>query len=236
MKFHPKVGEHKGPVQLLDTEVAKPPKRMSAKAREVDPDVDLIGDLELDEKPSIDISRIYGGVSATWLAQIFGADKNTVRKKLATAGIEIVGTRNGGSLYRIRDAAPYLVPPKVDLVSYIKGLRPNDLPPMLNDSYWSAMLKRQKWEENAKDLWRTEAVLEVLGDLNFSIRNTVNLWVEEVDRLKGLTSEQREIITTQADQLLQKIYTQLIELPAKQRTPASIAEEGAIPEGPGGED
>lgn len=192
---------------------------------------DLIGGDGPAEKVSIDVAEIYGGVSANWLATMFGADKNTIKKKLAKANLEIVGRRNGGPLYRLADAAPHLVKPEIDLVEYIKGLRPNDLPPMLNDAYWSAMLKRQKWEENAADLWRTEDVLEVLGDLNFQVRNTVNLWVEDIDRLEALSDKQRQGITRQADQLLQLFYKMLIELPTKRKTQPSISEEGAMPEG-----
>lgn len=192
---------------------------------------DLIGIDAPDEPASINLDECLQGVSASWLAQMFGHDKNTIRKKLARAGLEIVGQRRGGSLYRLHEAAAHLVKPEVDLVEYIKGLRPNDLPPMLNDAYWSAMLKRQKWEENAADLWRTEDVLKVLGDLNFQVRNTVNLWVEEVDRFEPLTDKQRQVILTQADQLLQLFYNMLVELPNKDRTQPSIAEEGAMPEG-----
>lgn len=211
--------------------VKRGPGRPRKAAKTKPEEDDLIGGVEPEEKIRLDPAEVYGGVSANWLATMFGADKNTIKKKLAVSGIEIVGRRNGGPLYRLSDAAAYLVKPKVDLVAYIKSLRPNDLPPMLNEAYWSAMLKRQKWEENAGDLWRTEDVLEVLGDLNFQVRNTVNLWVEEVDRLDPLTDKQREIIVKQADRLLELFYNMLVELPGQRRTASSLAEEGAIPEG-----
>jgi hypothetical protein len=194
-------------------------------------DDDLIGGApEDDEVITDDLAEVYGGVSAHWLAQMFGADKNTIKKKLASSGIEIVGRRNGGPLYRLKDAAAYLVTPKVDLVSYVKSLRPNDLPPMLNDAYWGAMLKRQKWEENAGDLWRTQDVLEVLGDLNLAFRSTVNLWVEEVDRINGLTPGQRLTISQNADKLLDLTYKMLVDLPSKRKTPNTSVEDGAMPE------
>src|SRR5690625_2162059 len=216
--------------------MAQPPKRGPGRPRKTPAakpkapdDADLIGTGEPEEKISIDISEVYGGVSSNWLATMFGHDKNTIQKKLAKANLEIVGRRNGGPLYRLADAAPYLVKPEVDLVEYVKGLRPHDLPPMLNDAYWSAMLKRQKWEENARDLWRSEDVLEVLGDLNFQVRNTVNLWVEDVDRLDALTPKQRQIINERADDLLQLFYNMLVELPTKRSTKPSVAEDGAMP-------
>ena len=184
-----------------------------------------------EETLSMDIADVYGGVSAHWLSQVFGYDKNTIKKRLAKANLEVVGRRNGGQLYRIADAAQWLVKPKVDLTSYIKSLRPNDLPPMLNDNYWSAMLKRQKWEENAKDLWRTEDVLAVFGDVAFMIKTTSQLWVEEIDRHHTLTPEMRETLTQLVDNLLEQIHENLIEMPQSKKTPSSVAEEGAMPEG-----
>ncbi len=214
--------------------MAQPPKRRGPKPKATSPEDiedDLIGGpAEPAESVSIQLADVYGGVSASWLAQVFGHDKNTVAKKLASAGLEVVGRRNGGPLYRIPDAAAVLVKPKVDLVAYIKTLRPNDLPPMLNVAYWDAMLKRQKWEENAGDLWRTADVLEVFGDLAFGIKTTVNLWVEEVDRVDGLTAKQRQTVTELSDKLLDKIYQQMVEAPGKRKTSSSAAEEGAQPE------
>ena len=193
---------------------------------------DLIGD---DPAPPADevttnLADVYAGVSASWLAHVFGMDKNTIAKKLSTAGVQPSARRGSTPLYRIPDAAPYLVKPKVDLVTYIKSLRPNDLPPILNAAYWDAMLKRQKWEENAGDLWRTADVLEVFGDMAFGIKTTVSLWVEEVDRTRGLDAGQRETITQLSDKLLEQIHQQMIEAPRKRRTSSSLVDPGAVPE------
>lgn len=207
------------------------PKKAAPKVLPLEDD-DLIGGAdpapEADDEVVIALSDVYGGVSSSWLAQVFGHDKNTIAKKLASAGIEVVGRRNGGPLFRIPDAAAYLVKPKVDLVSYIKSLRPNDLPPMLNDAYWSAMIKRQKWEENAGELWRTADVLEVFGDLAIMFKTTVNLWVEEVERLQGLTVDQRRVLTTQSDKLLEQVYELMVEAPARRKTTSVIVEEPPV--------
>ncbi len=211
----------------------RPPK---AKAPvETDEFDDLIGGASEQDEPLEQVvtalADVYGGVSASWLAQVFGHDKNTIAKKLASAGCEVVGRRNGGPLYRIPDAAAYLVKPKVDLVAYIKTLRPNDLPPMLSDAYWGAMLKRQKFEENARDLWRTESVLKVFGDLAISFKTTANLWVEEVERIEGLTPEQRLLITQLTDRLLESVYQLMVEAPKNGHTPSSISDDGVEAEG-----
>lgn len=224
-------------LQAAPKKRGRPPKNPPAAPAE-DFVEDLIGDidspsdepLEAPDKVVTALADVYGGVSASWLAQVFGHDKNTIAKKLASAGCEVVGRRNGGPLYRIPDAAAYLVKPKVDLVGYIKSLRPNDLPPMLNDAYWSAMIKRQKWEENARDLWRSEDVLKVFGDLAISFKTTANLWVEEVERIEGLTQEQRLLITQLTDRLLDNVYKLMVETPKQSKTRPSIFEDGASPD------
>ena len=181
--------------------------------------------------PSMDLVDVYGGVSANWLAQIFGSDVKTIKKKLSRAeGVRVGTGRNNTPLYNIAAAAAYLVKPKIDLIQYVKGLRPNDLPPILNDAYWAAMLKRQKWQENAGDLWRTEDVIAVFGDVAFSIKTTAQLWVEDLDRLHGLSPEMRVTITQQVDKLLEQIHEQMVDLPRQRHTPSSAAEEGAVPD------
>lgn len=177
-----------------------------------------------------DISTIFSGVSGHWLATVFGMDPLTVKKKLGKAGVGVIGKRKGGNLYALKEAAQYLIKPRVDLQEYIKGLRPNDLPPMLNDAYWRAMIQRQKWEENAGELWRTDDVLAVFGELAMSIKSQVTLWVEELDRVHGLTPEMRTQVTQMSDNLLQQIHEIMVESPSKKRTVSSIYEEGVMPD------
>jgi hypothetical protein len=109
-------------------------------------------------------------------------------------------------------------------------LRPNDLPPILNDSYWAAMLKRQKWQENAGDLWRTEDVVAVFGDVAFMFKTTAQLWVEDLDRHHGLSPEMRATITQQVDNLLEQVHEKMIDLPKARHTRSSATEEGAVPD------
>lgn len=177
-----------------------------------------------------DLSTIFAGVSSHWLGTVFGMDPLTVKKKLGKAGVPVMGKRKGGNLYALKDAAQYLIKPRVDLQEYIKGLRPNDLPPMLNDAYWRAMIQRQKWEENAGDLWRTDDVLAVFGELAMSIKSQVSLWVEELDRVHGLSPDMRTQVTQMSDNLLQQIHEIMVEAPTRKRTVSSIYEEGVLPD------
>ncbi len=207
----------------VENEVMATPRRPSGTRR--------TGQARRADGPEMDLGSVYGGVSAAWLAQVFGQDPKTVKKKLGKGRCPIAGySSHKAPLYLIHEAAAYLVKPKIDLVEYIKSLRPNDLPPMLNDAYWAAMIKRQKWQENAGELWHTDDVLRVFGDVAFMYKTTSQLWVEELDRLHSLSPELRQTVTRLVDQLLESVHEELVNLPMQSRTYASVAEEGAVPD------
>lgn len=171
-----------------------------------------------------DLALVAGGVSAAWLAHVFGMDKNTIKKKLAQC--PVAGMNKATPLYRIKDAAAWLIPPKVDVMSYIRGMNPSDLPPRLNDAYWSAMGRRQKVLQDAGDLWRTADVLGVFGEAAIKIKSTVQLWVDEVDRVHGISDAQREMLTRMADGLLENIHEIFVTAPqGKKRTRSTLAIE-----------
>lgn len=174
-------------------------------------------------KQGLDLALVYGGVSAAWLGHVFGMDKNTVKKKLAKCPVATM--KKATPHYAIKEAAAYLIPPKVDLLSYIKSLRPQDLPPVLSDAYWAAQLKRQKWEVNAGELWHTDDVMEVLGDMAKMLKNTIQLWTDELDRIHGLNDQQRTSLTQMCDGLLNEIHDALVSAPLRKSTLASVADE-----------
>lgn len=186
----------------------------------------------------LDLGQVYGGVSAAWLGHVFGQDKNTIKKKLAKC--EIAGKNGATPLYRIKDAAAWLIPPKVDIMTYIKGLRPQDLPPVLNDAYWSAMRKRQVVLKEAGDTWATADVLRVFGEGALRIKTTVQLWVDELERVHGLTDEQRRILVQMSDGLLEDVYQIFVTAPKESRTPSTLSEHAeetpAVKEAPARDD
>lgn len=180
------------------------------------------GDPLFDPSAKLDISDVFAGVSVTWLAHAFQMDANTVKKKLAQCP-ELRRERTT-RLYSLRQAAAYLVAPKVDIAQWIKTLNPKDLPPLLQDSYWSAALKRQSFEEKAGDLWRTHEVLEVLGELAKEIKTAVTLWGDNVQRVTGLNDKQMAVLTEQQDGLLSTIHRVMVEQPSKRQSYSALAE------------
>ncbi len=170
-----------------------------------EPDYDLlIGDTA----DHMTVGDALHGVSVSWLSQVFNMDPGTIKKRLKDC--PPLQRRKAGFVYDLKVAAPYLVTPKIDIDAYIRTMKSTDLPAHLNDSYWSAMRKRQQWEQEAGDLWSTNAVVEVLGDTFMSIKFAIQLWADEIEQEYGLTAEQREKIVKLGDSLQQEIHAQLV--------------------------
>lgn len=175
-------------------------------------------DEEKIEGVSLDLSDVHAGVSVYWLAAVFGMSTATVKKKLADC--PALKRSRDRHLYDLREAAAYLVKPKGNMERMIKELKPEDLPPKLNSAYWDAKLKYQKWAVQAGELWRTGDVLDVLGEAFNRIRTATQLWQVTIERAHGLTDEQRKLLASMADRLLEETHQALIEMPKSRSTPS----------------
>lgn len=160
------------------------------------------------------VEQVLGGVTASWLAQAFGMDVKDVKRKLAGCPALVEGTDTGrgyqGRLYELKVAAAYLVKPKISATNFLTAVKKAELPATLQQSFWDAMLKRQKYEENAGDLWRTAKIREVLGQTFQQMKFTIQLWADTVEKTTGLTNEQRRILIGMADSLQGDLYAALV--------------------------
>lgn len=154
-------------------------------------------------------AEIASGLPVTELAKIFRTNNLNVRRKLAS--VKPIGERAGDPVYDIADAAACLVKPRVDLAEYIKTLRPADVPVALQKQFWDAQLGRQKFEEQAGQLWRTEKVQTAVGDVFKVVRQKVRLFADAVDRESALNEEQRVILTRMSDELLEDMFKAVVE-------------------------
>lgn len=167
---------------------------------------------------------VQHGVTVGLLAEIFDMDPRTVRKKLQDCAP--ISKRKAGHIYDLKAAAQYLVRPVFNVEKYMKTMKATDLPAHMQDQYWSAMRKRQQWEAEAGHLWRTESVLEVLGDVFKTIKFSIQLWPDTVERARGLTPEQREILVGMGDALQNELHDKLMELPGFKQTTSTLSESG----------
>ena len=153
---------------------------------------------------------IYDGASLSQLANIFDLDNREIARKIH--GVAPCGERMGYPIYRIKDVAPFLVPPSPDEVANaIKRMSPRDLPAALTKEYWLAQQARANFEEDQGDLWRTSDVMQVFGEVFKVSRMSLLLMRDQVERQTELTEKQRTIIIGLIDGVLGTMRKSLIE-------------------------
>lgn len=189
------------------------PDSVDIKVDGVEPDVNFRDD----EAPNMSPELVVKGVTTSWLYQVFRMDRKTCIKRLKNLQ-PIRMLRGDQPLYDVREAAAHLIPPKMDLAAVLKTMRVADLPVHLQEPYWSALLKKQRYEENCGDLWRTEKVLDVLGEVFTMMRDRMKLWVDTLSENTDVTDEQRRRLLEMVDALQKDMHQALIELPSRRRT------------------
>lgn len=181
---------------------------------------------------SLEMRHVLGGVTIGWLATVFRINNLTVKKRLANCP-ELKKGRGNSVVFDLAQAAAYLVKPKIDIKEFMKSVRPQDLPPYLQSEFWEAQVKRQKWEENAGELWRTEKVVELYAETFKLMKDTMNLWVDGLERENGLTNEQRDFLIQAVDGLQKELHQKLVGLQDRdEKTPNQLAEMKDIDSAP----
>ncbi|MEN3144665.1 DUF1441 family protein [Ochrobactrum sp. WV_118_8] len=193
------------------------PKRPPVKKRPAEPEEEF-------STSSRDIYKIVNGVSVQWLAKAFGYTRHHVEKRIR--GCRIVGSGDyGNPLYDLRDAAAYLVEPKIDLEEYFSKIKPEKLPERLRESFWNAKLKEQRWKRAAGDLWETEKVMTVFAEVLSNIRDKLQLIPDTVERLGGLDVKQWQMVRNLVDQAQEEIFAEMTRFAAGDTTLNQLGQE-----------
>ena len=212
-------------------------------AEEIDDEEDLVGSPDRTRKRTRDdilndltstrrmtrgqtsplVEDMMAGVTVSWLAQVFSMDPKTVKQRLADC--PPLYSRKAGYVYALPVACQYLVKPALTPEQFMKNIKQADLPPAMQDSFWSANLKRQKFEENAGDLWRTADVRLALSGMFQTIKFTIQLWADNMQKQVGLSTEQRKWLITATDALQQEIYESVAKYAETQKSVGSQAAE-----------
>ncbi len=154
-------------------------------------------------------ATVAHGITVAQLASYFRTTRKVVQTKLESC--EPIGTgRQGALLYNFVEAVGYLVPPKTKTRDWLKTITDKDLPQELREGFWNAKIKEMKARVMAGDLWPTASVLEVLGETFKTIKNTTQLWVDEIDEGSKLSNEQREILMRLVDKLRAELHQSLV--------------------------
>lgn len=138
---------------------------------------------------------ITHGANITELAQLFGIDRKDVRLRIS--GVLPLPNRTGMERWRVRDVAPKLSKmddSMTDLVSRILATHHTDLPKMLSKEYWYGQNQRIKFLKEIGDLWDTAAVVKLASEIFKTLRLSLMLASDTVERETALTPKQREIV------------------------------------------
>lgn len=165
-------------------------------------------------------AEVMGGVTVFWLAKAFGMEVSTVRKKLSDC--PHLARRTSGYVYSIAVAATYLVRPRMNIREYLEQMKAHELPTQLQPTYWEGVLKRQRFEVQARDLWCSEDVMEVLSEIFKTIKFTLQLWPDTLERSGTFSDEDRDTLTVLADQLAEDIHRSITDLSKTRTTPNSL--------------
>lgn len=158
-----------------------------------------------------DLSFLTQGVTLSFLASLFRMDRRYAAIRLS--GVRII-SREPHVKYDFSQAVTKLArPDPAQIAEYVKSMRPNDLPPMMQSEFWQGQLRRQKFMQEAGDLWKTSDVLDVLTEVFKTVRVSAMLMADSVARETQLNPRQRTIISELADAMLDDLRERLIDNP-----------------------
>ena len=106
----------------------------------------------------------------------------------------------------------------------MKKVKIDDFPLKLRKEYWEAKKKEQDFLKEAKELWHTSDVIDAVTGIFLSVKLTVQLWPDTVERQIGLSNEQRELLVALGDSLLGSIHEEVLTRVRDKSTPPALQE------------
>lgn len=169
------------------------------------------------------LHEIQRGVTEPWLCQAFTLPRPVVRARLKECPLMRRG-KNGTPIYDLRIAAAYLVKPRISIKEYIESIEPKDLPQTLQREFWAAKLSEQRWRRQAGELWASEDVVAVFGEVFKLIKNKTRLWQNSISSVEAMSQTQTDELQNLVEDLLDKIYQTLTALESGSATASQLAE------------
>ncbi len=145
----------------------------------------------------------------TQLAAMFRRDPKAMPRLLE--GLAPAGERSGAKVYWIDEAAQRLVKPGYEIETYLKRMHQSDLPPLLGKDFWNGQRARQAYEENEGDLWRTAEMVAVFAEAAQTMRTSMLLFRDALEREESLTEEQSAVVQGLIDGAINDMQEALVE-------------------------
>ena len=143
------------------------------------------------------------------LAALFKRDPKAMPRLLD--GLAPTGERRGAKVYSIPEAAQRLVKPGYEIEEYLKRMHPSDIPALLLKEFWNGLRARQAFEENEGDLWRTAEMIAVFAEAAQTMRTSLLLVSDALEREQELTEGQRLAVEGLIDGAIQDMQKALVE-------------------------
>lgn len=172
-------------------------------------------------------AMLFEGASLSQLSKLFGKDNRTTALKMH--GVPPIGTRAGSPIYSIKEAARYLATPAYDIDEFIQRMTIADLPVQVRKEFWAAQRSRQIYEKEAGELWPTDAVVAFLGDLFKTLKMSLLLTRDSVERETELSDRQRQIIRRIIDGCLAGLNESAIQHAMRAKAKADATEDAGDP-------
>lgn len=164
------------------------------------------------------------GVSIDWICRALRLGKNYVSRRLS--GVKPVGLgMHEIRLYDLKEAVAHLVPAKVTLDQVKDELTADDLPQHLQETYWNAKLKEQRWRERAGELWRTEDVITLYGETLQDIRSKLSIIVSRAEKEVGIGDAQVIALEQLVSEVQQDIYEHVAKIASTRKIRNQLLEE-----------
>lgn len=154
---------------------------------------------------------IHFGATAPDLAQLFDVPIARVKQRLSGRVKPMTSVDSSAPRWRVKDAAPYLVNPKIDVEEFLRSLTPAKLPPKLQSAFWQAQNERMDFEERQGQLFNADRVREMLSTITKPVRMTILMMKHEVASREELTPRQRAVIEEISDTVLAQLRAGILK-------------------------
>lgn len=170
-----------------------------------------------------------GLANQSQLAGLFKRDPKAMTRLLD--GLASKGERRGFKVYSIQEAAQRLVKPGYEVEEYLRRMHPSDMPPLLGKEFWNGQRARQAFEENEGDLWRTAEMVAVFAEAAQTMRTSMLLFRDALERDDTLTEEQSAKLQELIDGAIGDMMEALVERFSNYEPPeyAAISFESYVP-------
>ena len=157
-------------------------------------------------------------VSQNWLADFFSMDPTTVRKRLKGKCNPAGLAGHNREVYLFHEAVPFLVKSKMTPAEFVKTLNLVDMPPVINNAFWTAQRTRIRYKLEAQEAWDTEDVLRFLGGTAMELKDALTMSVEEMRQRAKLSDEQCVLFEKMLDEMRENIAGRLLSIAERAET------------------